>query len=180
MSRSTRKLIVVSLVVGVIPVAGTILCAPIFGDVAFERTVIDASGVAYERTVGDVDGDGRNDIVATSISPDNRLWLYRAPNFNRETLLTLSSSTHGWAHFRADDLQLADVDLDGDLDVVTRIGDTGDVNGSVVWIENPLAGCNNVGGTWVVHTVGSSEYTKDIVVADIDRDGRLDIVTRED
>jgi hypothetical protein len=150
-----------------------------YGAVGFEQTVIDASAIAYERTVGDVDGDGDNDIIATSISPDNLLWLYRAPDFSRETLLTLNSATHGWPYFRADDLQLADLDLDGDLDVVTRIGDGGDVNGSVVWIENPLVGCNDVSDTWIVHNVGSSEYTKDIVVADFDLDGRLDIVTRE-
>ncbi len=151
-----------------------------YADVGFEQAVIDPSGIAYERAVGDIDGDGDNDIIAASIFPDNLLWLYRAPDFNRETVLTLNSSTHGWPYFRSDDLQLADLDLDGDLDVVTRIGDSGDINGHVVWIENPLVACNDVGGSWDVHVIGTSEYAKDIVIADIDRDGRPDVVTRED
>jgi hypothetical protein len=146
----------------------------------FEQQVIDASGVAYARAVGDVDGDGLADIVATPHEPVNELWVYRAPDFVREVVLTLESGVHGWPYFRADGVKLADVDADGDPDVVARIGDSGDVNGKVVWIENPRAGCHDISGTWVVHDVGVNLYTKDIGVADFDGDGRVDIVTRED
>lgn len=149
-------------------------------EVGFAQVIIDDPDVAYERIVGDIDGDGRNDIIATPHAPAGELWLYRAPSFVREVVLTLDSGTHGWPYFRADDVQLADFDLDGDLDVAGRIGDGGDVNGKVVWIENPLTGCHDVSGTWIVHEVGVNAYTKDIVVADFDDDNRIDIATRED
>ena len=138
------------------------------------------AGVAYERAVGDIDRDGRNDIIATPHAPSGELWLYLAPDFVRQVPLTLDSGTHGYPHFRADDVQLADFDADGDLDIAVRIGDSGDLNGKVVWIENPLTGCHDISGTWVVHDIGVNAYTKDIVVADFDRDSRTDIATRED
>ncbi len=149
-------------------------------DLDFQQQVIDAAGVAYERAVGDLDRDGHNDIIAVPHAPQGELWLYRAPDFQRQVLLTLDAGIHGYPYFRGDDLQLADFDLDGDLDVAVRIGDAGDANGMVVWIENPLAGCNDLAGTWIVHPIGANGYVKDIVTADIDRDGRPDIVTRED
>ena len=151
-----------------------------YGAVSFEQVIIDPTAIAYQRAIGDVDGDGRNDIVGTSTSPDTQIWLYRAPDFEREIVFTLNSSEHGWPYFRADDIKLADLDLDGDLDIAVRIGDSGDFNGKVVWIENPLAGCNDISGTWELHDVGNNWYTKDIAVKDVDRDGRPDIVTRED
>lgn len=142
---------------------------------SFEQDVIDGSGIAYERRVGDLDGDGQRDIVAIN---DTSLYWFVAPSWTRKNLLTLNEAIHGFPYFRDDDLRLADIDGDNDLDVVVRIGDSGDINGEVVWIENPLP-THPVSGTWTVHNVGSNQYTKDMAVVDVDRDGLLDIVSRE-
>lgn len=66
----------------------------------------------------------------------------------------------------------------GDLDAVTRIGDSGTVNGEVVWLENPRPDAD-VTGTWTVHAIGDADNVKDIVTADFDGDGTPDVAARE-
>lgn len=148
---------------------------PVLG---FEQVVFDNALIAYQRAVGDVDLDGDPDIVATPNETVGELRLYLAPDFQRQIIVNLVPATHGYPYFRGDDLKLADIDRDGDLDVVARIGDSGDQNGKMVWIENPLSACHQLSGSWTVHDLGACIYIKDMVVVDIDRDGRLDVATR--
>lgn len=66
-----------------------------------------------------------------------------------------------------------DVDDDGDLDVIVsdRKGD----NSGVLWLENP--GEKVVESAWVEHRIGASgREVMFIEVADLDRDGRKDII----
>ena len=65
----------------------------------------------------------------------------------------------------------ADIDTDGDLDIVAALFMTGDV----IWIEND--GSPNNGG-WTIHYVyyDSNKEPYDVTVADIDGDGDLDIL----
>jgi hypothetical protein len=143
--------------------------------VPFEQVVIDPSQIAYARVIVDLDGDGLNDVVA--ITSDRIRW-YPAPNFNAVNLLQLSIAQHGYDRFRADDLEFADIDGDGDPDLVTRIGDSGDINGSVVWFKNPRPS-QPVTATWSKHDIGATVYVKDIEIDDFDGDGKRDVVTRE-
>jgi hypothetical protein len=143
-------------------------------DLHLDQIIIDPDSVAYERDAGDIDGDVVTDIVAVD---DTHLIWYRGPNWDREDLLELNVSTNGYPFFRADDMKLADIDGDGDLDVVTRIGDAGDVNGETVWFENPRPQ-RTVHNIWTMHVIGTNEYVKDMAVADFDRDGKPDVFTR--
>ena len=143
-------------------------------DPKFRRVILDDAYIAYERDVGDIDGDGDNDLVAVQ-EGDTTLQVFRAPTWKRSTLVSFTGTDR---YPRADDLKLADIDGDGDLDVVTRLGNapTSDAAGIAVWCEN-LGG----GAKFTQHLIGKSlEYVKDIVVADFDRDGRLDVAMRMD
>src|SRR5690606_8044289 len=109
---------------------------------------------------------------------DTQLRWYRAPNFNAVNLVTLNSGTHGYPLFRADDLEFADMDGDGDADIITRIGDSGVANGNMVWFRNPRPS-QSVTSTWQMFVIGGNQYVKDIEIADFDNDGKLDVVSRE-
>jgi FG-GAP-like repeat len=140
----------------------------------FEYIPLDDHYYLYERDVGDIDGDGDNDIVGVQ-EGDTSVQVFRAPDWKRSTLI----SFEGPNRFpRADDFKLADINGDGKLDVVTRLGPgpSDDGPGIAVWYEN-LGG----GSKFVQHVIGDSpEYVKDIVIADFDRDGRLDVAMRMD
>ncbi|MBL8055046.1 MAG: VCBS repeat-containing protein [Anaerolineales bacterium] len=167
--------------------------APASGFPAFQPVSVDTQQFGY-RAVGDLDGDGRNDIVASSLNPANDatedtqyVW-YQAPNWTRATLrdlfanpITYNGQTYRYK--RADGMQLADIDRDGDLDIVTRVGLAGsDTAGLVIWLENPRP-AGALTAPWNFHPIsggytGTNYYAKDIGVADLDRDGKLDVVTR--
>jgi hypothetical protein len=143
-------------------------------DLHFQRVVLDDSYIAYERDVGDIDGDGRKDVAAV-MEGDTTVQVFHGPAWKRSTLVTF---TGDYRFPRADDFKLVDVDGDGDLDVITRLGKgpSDDGAGIAVWCENPGGGSG-----FVQHLIGkSTEYVKDIVVADFDRDGRPDVAMRMD
>lgn len=143
--------------------------------ISFDQQTLSTTAVSYQRQIGDLDGDGRGDVVGID---DTTLHWFPAPGFARAELLALDEGVHGRPLFRADDLRLQDMDGDGDLDAVTRIGDSGTVNGEVVWLENPRPDAD-VTGTWTVHAIGDADYVKDIVTADFDGDGAPDVAARE-
>ena len=139
----------------------------------FQQVVLDSSYIAYERDVGDIDGDGRNDVAAV-MEGDTTVQIFKAPTWKSSILITF---TGDYRYPRADDFKLADIDGDGDLDVVTRLGKgpSDDGAGIAVWCENLT------GGKFVQHDIGNSpEYVKDFVVKDFDRDGRPDVAMRMD
>lgn len=79
------------------------------------------------------------------------------------------------------DVALGDIDADGDLDIVATFPDAGSMN--VRWFRNPIIDDPDdyhiVDGTWQVGTVGQVATQGDIArIADIDRDGLLDVVVR--
>jgi hypothetical protein len=143
-------------------------------DATFSKVILDMAYIAYERDVGDINSDGKNDIVA--IQEGNEcLDLFRAPDSKRSVLFKFGGQFR-WP--RADDLKLADLDADGDLDVVTRLGDgpASDGPGLAVWLENTSRGT-----AFTQRVIGrSTAYAKDIVVADFDGDKRPDVAMRMD
>ena len=118
----------------------------------------------------DVDADGHIDVITGSKGDGACIGWWRSPGLG-DAARDLSA----WKFHKLCDatwimsLQLADMDGDGDRDVVAsnRKGATG----RVLWLENP-----GKGGSWQEHIIGAvGEELMFLDATDIDGDGQFDI-----
>mgnify|MGYP001823171547 CR=1 FL=1 len=116
--------------------------------------------------IGDIDGDGRNDIALHTWT-EGIAW-YRYPDWERREIV--SDIAKG-----GDEIQLADIDRDGDLDLVG----VWETNSDIYWYENPGSSAGAPAASWKITLVGKGgKELKDLSVIDLDGDGRLDTVSR--
>jgi len=142
------------------------------GEVEFDFKTIDS--VSGQALIGDIDNDGRNDIIAHCNRDDfdNHLAWYHYPDMTKYTI------EHG--DFIGYRFAVGDMDGDGDLDIVSgkNIGSGEETRELIYWYENPLPEGNpRWEAHWRERYVGESGV-KDIFVADINRDGKADIISR--
>lgn len=111
------------------------------------------------KAIADFDGDGLNDLAIGG----SALFWYRSPDWTARLIATANDQF-------TTDMEAADVDGDGDADLVVPDGTAG-----VYWWENGSAG-----QTWTRHLIGAAGgmYTHDVAAGDIDGDGDLDVVGR--
>jgi hypothetical protein len=77
-----------------------------------------------------------------------------------------------------EDMVPFDVNGDGAVDIICSFDPTFSVNPEVVWFENPRgSGGDPITDPWTMHVVGPGEGENNVLVADIDGDGKMDIVT---
>ncbi len=133
------------------------------GTLSFRRTVIDSGSVnnPWMKSISDLNGDGLPDLIVAGASGPI-VW-YQAPAWTRYVISNSANSESGSAVSDID----GDGDGDGDVDVV--VGTT--------WYENP--GSSSVTNTWTAHAFpDGSAGTHDIVITDVNGDGKQDIVMR--
>jgi len=134
----------------------------------FRHVVIDSQGPEdpHIKAVGDIDGDGLVDLVIPSSKGGPLVW-YQYPDWIRQVI----APSGRWSC----DAQLVDMDGDGDLDILISEWYTHD---RLEWYENPLPEGNPATDPWKLHVIGGPR-AHDIEVGDVDGDGRLEIVTRQ-
>lgn len=165
--------------------AGPDAAAP-SGPAHFTRTVVDskASGAAWV-TIADVDGDGKKDIVGSNFGsfgfsiPPGEVVLYRQGASLDQWTPTVIVGTSDGLRF-PNNPTIADVDGDGDLDVIVPSGflacaaiPGGSACGGLAWFEN-------TGSGWQKHTLiapSNSLFYHRAEFVDFDGDGIKDIVT---
>lgn len=137
-------------------------------ELSFEHIVVDSDNPPnpHCKTVGDINGDNFPDILAASAAGNTEgLFWYEYPDWEKHQISSGSFTT---------DMQVGDVDNDGDLDVIIPRGIS---NGSTVhWFENPLPDGNPT-APWTDHKIADAG-AHDVEVADLDNDGKLDVVVR--
>lgn len=129
----------------------------------------EATGLA----TGDLDHDGDNDVIGASGLGDQVAWWENdgspaddvGGDGNSWTFHSIAAGING-----ARDLEVVDLDHDGDLDVAAaaREGD------QVVWVENT----SGDGASWsAAQQIGSINSPRDLVVMDLDFDGDVDLLS---
>jgi hypothetical protein len=125
---------------------------------------IDNEGLA----LADVDGDGRKDIV------QNGYWLEAPPDPGDGGAWIRHGFDGSWEASTVG-VAVADLSEDGRPDVILAFGES---PGPMVWYEAPED--PRVGAAWVPHPIADAvDYVHTFKTADVDGDGRLDVVFAE-
>ena len=141
------------------------------GVMAFTEHVVDADRAGDCKAVGDIDGDGRPEAIVGGAS----LVLYRfapggEPGAAPAGRIVLRERAE--REFSTD-CQLGDLDGDGDLDLVVPD------ERRLLWIVNPGPAADPFTTPWPDQLIGTTDtWTHDVLLADLDGDGTLDVITR--
>lgn len=125
---------------------------------SFSKVVIDASATFECAGIGDIDGDGKNEIVSGS-------YWYDYPSLERHFICDIPANSGYLDDFSN---SLVDVDGDGDLDIVSVTW----FSRKCVWRENPRFG----GERWNEHVFDKPGNVETAYLADLSGDGLLDLV----
>ena len=134
--------------------------------VPFTHIIIDSHGPTdpWGKAVGDINGDGKLDLLVGGQTAGGLVW-YENPTWVKHTISTALG-------FRTD-LQVVDVDKDGLNDVVVLAADASQ-SPLIGWYKNPGAS-----GTWKLNVIEADLPLHDAKVADLNGDGKIDIVARD-
>ena len=125
--------------------------------VPVEHVVVDRSGPGdpWGKTVGEINGDGRPDLVVGGHEGGGLVW-YENPSWRKHVIAS--------AGVFSTDHEVTDIDGDGRNDVVSLMEDR------LVWFRNS-------GDRWTIEEI-DRERLHDVEIADLDGDGRPDIAAR--
>jgi hypothetical protein len=148
-------------------------------------TTVDANppGTVVEKTLADIEGKGRlNPVIGTeqptvngNTGPGGIYW-YQYPTsgtitgtWTRHTIVASGNAY--------EDMVPLDVNGDGAVDILCSY-DPNNTGNQIVWFENPRGqGGSATTSPWVEHVIGPGFGENNMFLADIDGDGKMDVVT---
>lgn len=128
----------------------------LWSQIQFKHVIVDSNAPRnlWGKSIGDINGDGYQDLLAGGNSSDGLVW-YQNPNWTKHIISKDATET---------DIETADIDNDGKLDVVA-IG-----TNKLQWYKSP---------DWTRSIIDPNISLHDIEVADFNSDGKIDIVGRD-
>ncbi|MBI1862937.1 VCBS repeat-containing protein [Candidatus Microgenomates bacterium] len=140
-------------------------------------SVISTGNVADEGVdLGDFNGDGKLDVAASD--GNNSIWFENngtTSNWPRHTVGPADHGENGGGY--TDKTHVADIDGDGRPDILlSEEVFTQDPIANTYWFKNPGGAAT---GQWERHIIATQHSTNSMSVADMDRDGDIDVITGE-
>lgn len=133
------------------------------GPLAFQRMILTDKLGSHAKAFGDIDGDGNLDpvIAAGGVLGERIVWYKHG-----QPVGLYASQTGG-----GENVKVADIDGDGAQDIVSTRG--------LAWYRNPRGENRDPGqDTWKRTVIDASLVAHDLVVADLNGDGRADVIAR--
>ena len=134
---------------------------PHFSFIRHDTTSRNAGILSEGFTVGDLDGDGRPDMIEGG---ETALLWYHNPDWTAAAIAT------GFRYAAGAAIEIEDIDGDGRADVVTGrypVDDSG--ARAMLWFANTPGG-------WVEHVLSPTAFCHDMAFGDVDGDGRTDMI----
>ena len=133
-----------------------------------------------DAVMGDIDGDGRVDVVSSTEGSRRRILVHFAPivgDYTDSSLWTTSEFplSMGVPHSKWMYAVISDVNEDGHVDIVAGGKDSGAHLG---WFEAPATDRRNL-ASWSYHKMGDVGWTMSLIQADMDGDSDLDFIVSD-
>ena len=130
-----------------------------------EHTIDGAFGQAASVYAADIDGDGDSDVLGAAYGTNEITWWENAAGDGSTWIEQIISG----AFTNAESVYAADVDGDGDIDVLGAASDADDIT----WWENTAGD----GSSWAEHVIaGAFNGALSVYATDVDGDGDTDVL----